>query len=208
GRGLSLAQLHFLHRRDQLLVGGGRDAGLAALFDDDAVDEVDLGAPALLHVLAHRWPLLLASLLRVAQGQHQAFDLVERGAVALGGAGQLTGVLPSDVLEPVAERLADPDPLATQFDDDLANLVVLAHRVAGQPACRRDAVMHAVDAELRPALAPEVVGDLASVDGADHRAQFLDPRRDLSVHFADPVDLVSWRVLGAGAADLAGRVKL
>ena len=68
--------------------------------------------------------------------------------------------------------------------------------------------MHAVDAQFRPALAPQIVGDLAGVDGADHRAQFLDAGGDAAVHLADPVDLVARRVLAAGAADLAGRVEL
>src|SRR5205823_514991 len=113
-----------------------------------------------------------------------------------------------DVLELVAERLADPHPLAAELDDDLADALVLAHRVAGQAARRRDAVMHAVDAQLRPALAPEVVGDLAGIDGADHRPQLLDPLGHPAMHLADPVDLVPGRVFGAGAADLARRVKL
>ena len=67
--------------------------------------------------------------------------------------------------------------------------------------------MHAVDAQFRPALAPQIVGDLAGIDGADHLAQFLDPRRDSAMHLADPVDLVAGRVLGAGAADFAGRIE-
>src|SRR5438876_9432565 len=104
GRGRSLAEFNLFYRRDQLLVRRDRQADFAALLDDDAVDEVDLGAPALLHVLAHRRALVLAPLLRVAQRQHQAFDLVERSAVALRGARQLLGVLTGDVLELVAER--------------------------------------------------------------------------------------------------------
>src|SRR4051812_12280395 len=86
GRGPGLAELHLFYRGDQLFMGRGPDASLAPLFDDEAVDEIDLGAAALLHVLAHRWALVLAPLLRVAQGKHQALDLVERGAVAFRGA--------------------------------------------------------------------------------------------------------------------------
>src|ERR1044071_2505965 len=208
GRRRGLAQFDLLHRGNQLFVGRGRDAGLAPLLDDHAVDEVDLGAATLLHVLAHRGALMLAALLRVAQRQHQALDLVERGAVAFRGARQRVGILAGDVLELVAERLADPNPLAAQFDDDLADAVVLAHRVAGEAARSRDPVMHAVDAELRPALAPQVVGHFAGVDGADHRAQFLDPLGYAAVHLADPIDLVPRRVFRTGAADLPRRVKL
>src|SRR5215204_1351525 len=170
-RGWRLAELDLLHRGDQLLVGRRGAADLTASLDDDAVDEVDLGAPALLHVLAHRRALVLAALLRVPERQHQRFDLVERGAVALRGARQLLGVLPGDVLKPVAERLADAHALAAELDDDLTDPVVLAHRVAGEAARRGDAVMHAVDAQFRPALAPQIVGHIAGVDGADHRAQ-------------------------------------
>ena len=108
GRGRRLPELDAFHGRDQLFVRRGGAADLAPALDDDAVDEVDLGAAALLHVLAHRRPLVLAALLRVAQRQHQRFDLVERGPVAFGGARQLLGVLAGDVLELVAERLADP----------------------------------------------------------------------------------------------------
>src|SRR5438105_1762319 len=208
GRGRGLAELDLLDRRDQLLVGRYRQADGAASLDDDAVDEVDLGAPPLLHVLAHRRALVLAALLRVAQRQHQGFDLVERGAVALRGARQFLGILAGDVLELVAERLADPDPLAAEPDDQPADPLVLADVVAREAARRRDAVMHAVDAEFRPALAPQIVGHLAGVDGADHRTQFLDARGEAAMHLADPVDLMPGRVLRAGAADLARRVEL
>ena len=53
-----------------------------------------------------------------------------------------------------------------------------------------------------------LVGDLAGVDGADHRGQLLDPRGHPAMHLADPVDLVARRVFRAGAADPAGRVEL
>src|SRR5256885_13488083 len=116
GRGRSLTELDLFDCRDQLLVGRYRPADRAAALDDDAVDEVDLGAPALLHVLAHRRALVLAALLRVAQGQHQGFDLIERSAVALRCTRQLFRILAGDVLELVAERLADPHALATEPD--------------------------------------------------------------------------------------------
>ena len=185
---------------------GAADPGTA--LDNDAVDEVDLGAPTLLHVLTHRRPLCLAAPLRVAQGQHQRLDLLQGAAVAFRRTRKLLRVLAGDVLEFVALRLAYPHRLTAELDDELADAIVLAHRVAAEPRRSRHTVMHAVDAELRPAFAPEVVGDPAGVDCADHRAQFLDPRGHSAVHLADPVDLVPWRVFRAGAADLAGGVKL
>src|SRR5215213_8983627 len=77
GRRRRLAELDLLHRRDQLLVGRRGTADLTPLLDDHAVDEVDLGTAALLHVLPHRRTLVLAALLRIAQRHHQRFDLVE-----------------------------------------------------------------------------------------------------------------------------------
>src|SRR5437763_16421391 len=68
--------------------------------------------------------------------------------------------------------------------------------------------MHPIDAELRPALAPEVVGHLAGVAGADHRPQFLDALCQAAMHLADAIDLVARRGLSAGAADLPRRIEL
>ena len=115
-----MAQFDPLHRRDQLFVGRGREADLAPALDDDPVDEVDLGAPTLLHVLSHRRALVLAALLRVPEGQHQRFDRVKRGPVAFRCARQRLGILAGDVFELVARRLTDPHRLATEGDDQIA----------------------------------------------------------------------------------------
>src|SRR5438132_4978832 len=136
GRMRRLAEFDLLDRRDQLLVGRYRQADRAAALDDDAVDEIDLGAPSLLHVLSHRRALVFAPLLRVAQRQHQRFDLVEGSSVALRGARQLVGVLAGDILESVAERLADPHALAAEPDNDPPDTLVLADVVARQPPRR------------------------------------------------------------------------
>src|SRR5262249_60904000 len=50
------AEFDLLDLLDELFVGRGRAADCAALGGDEPVDEVDLGAPALQHVLAHRRP--------------------------------------------------------------------------------------------------------------------------------------------------------
>src|SRR5512142_645724 len=52
-----LAALDPLHDVGEHRVGARRNADPLALARDQAVDELDLGAPALLHVLAHRGPL-------------------------------------------------------------------------------------------------------------------------------------------------------
>src|SRR5262245_56153591 len=48
------AALDLLDDVDEALVGAGRDADLLAFAHDKAVQELDLGAPAFGHVLAHR----------------------------------------------------------------------------------------------------------------------------------------------------------
>jgi hypothetical protein len=54
-----------LHRLDQPDMARTRNADLASLFGDDAVDKVDLGAPALVHVLAHRPARQIAAGVRI-----------------------------------------------------------------------------------------------------------------------------------------------
>ena len=73
---------------------------------------------------------------------------------------------------------------------------------------RRHAVAHAVDAQLGPALAPQVGGDLHAVDAGDHLAQLLDPRGDAAMHLADAEHRCGWRRPWHGAADLARLVQL
>ena len=69
-----LAKLDLLYRHDQLFVRRNMQAEGLTTLDDDAVEVVDLGAPAFLHVLAHRRPLRLAAILRVAHSEQQRFD--------------------------------------------------------------------------------------------------------------------------------------
>ena len=60
--GLQLAVFHLGDDLGQDAVGGRRQADLLALARDHAVEELDLRAPALHHVLAHRGTVLAASL--------------------------------------------------------------------------------------------------------------------------------------------------
>src|SRR5271163_1737787 len=67
GIGLELAALDPLDDVDQRRVGARRQPNLFALADDEAVEELDLGAPPLDHVLAHRRPLAARALFRIAE---------------------------------------------------------------------------------------------------------------------------------------------
>src|SRR4051812_29872662 len=67
GVGLELAALDPLDDVGQRGVGGRGDAELLALAHDEAVQELDLGAPSLGHVLAHRRLLRGGTLLAVGE---------------------------------------------------------------------------------------------------------------------------------------------
>ena len=75
---------------------------------------------------------------------------------------------------------------------------------AGEPGGGRHAVLHAVLAELGPALAPQVGRGLGAVDAAHHVAQFLDALGDAAMHLADAEHRVLVAALGDGAADAGG----
>ena len=80
--------------------------------------------------------------------------------------------------------------------------------VAGHAGGGRDAVGHAVDAQLRPALAPQIGRRLDAVDRADHVRELFDSLGDAAVQFAGAVDLVGRGALCGGAANPARRVEL
>src|SRR5215469_9111513 len=154
GPGRDLAELDLLDDLDELGVGGGGTAHFLALGGDQPVDEIDLGAPAFEHILAHRRAGQFAPGVRLQTGEDLRFDLLERGAVTLAGAGDRFGLMRANVLELVAERLADANPLAGEPDAETPDLLVPVHVVAGQARRGGDTIRHAVDAQLRPALAP------------------------------------------------------
>src|SRR5215472_16004621 len=89
--------------------GAAGPAELLALAHDMAIDELDLGAPALRHVLAHRRPLLGCGLLAV--GKTLRVIGFGRRLVALARARDGLRRQMQDVLELIAMRLPDPDRL-------------------------------------------------------------------------------------------------
>ena len=97
---------------------------------------------------------------------------------------QRFGVDAADVLELVAERLADPDRLAAETDHDPADHGMRVTLIAAHAGRGADAVAHAVHAQFRPAHAPQVRRCRGAVDRREH-AEFLDARRHAAVHLAD-----------------------
>jgi len=137
-------------------VRGRRDADEGAAVGDVAVHELDLGAAALADVLGHRRALDVGARVGVdvRAGPQDRLDLVERGLVAFACLGQRLGLHLADLLDVIAQRLAHPHGLAAQLDREAADRVVAVAVEAGQAGRGRDAVLHAVLAELGPALAP------------------------------------------------------
>src|SRR5207247_3435820 len=117
-------------------VGRGRDADLLALAHDKAVEERDLGAAALDHVLTGRRAVLAAAALRA--GQAVVIDLLLRRSIALAGAGQGLGIHVADLVEGIAERLADSDRLAAEPVREMPDDVVLDDVAADQAGARRE----------------------------------------------------------------------
>src|SRR5215204_4457505 len=97
----------------------------------------------------------------------------QRLGVALAGAGDDLRRQVVDLFEPVAECLADADRLAAEPRLESPDALVLRHLCAGQPGRGRDPVRHRVGDELRPALAPQIVGRLGAVGDRDEAQHLL-----------------------------------
>src|SRR3954470_6222856 len=199
---LEFAALDLFDQIDQALVGAGGEADLFALAHDKAVQELDLGAAALEHVLAHRRPLIG----RAARlGQDAILVAGERLGIALARLGDHVRRQMVDLLELVAERLADADRLAAEPRLEAADGLVLRHVGAGQAGAGGNPVRHRVGDELRPALAPEVVGGLGAVGVGDEAKHLLRPLGNAAVHLAGAVDgMAAVLAADAAAVDVAG----
>src|SRR6185437_8166308 len=126
--------------------------------------------------------------------------------VALGRLGERLGLELADLLDVIAQRLADPHGFAAELDGETADRVVAVAILAGEAGRGRHAVLHAVLAELGPALAPQVGRGLGAVDAAHHVAQLLDSLGDAAMDLADTEHGVLVAALGDGAADGGGLV--
>src|SRR6478735_5347323 len=102
--------LHALDDIRQYGIGAAREADLLALAHHEAVEEFDLGAPALLHVLAHGGTLLGGGALAVLEtllvaGGHRRLVALTRTRDGLRRQVQ-------NLLQLIAVRLSDADRLA------------------------------------------------------------------------------------------------
>src|SRR6516164_5235674 len=204
--GLQLALFDPGHDVGQDLVGRGRHAGLLSLARDKAVQELDLGAAALEHVLAGRRAMLAAAG-PVRLGQTMLVDFLDCRRVALTGAGDRLRVHVADFVKGVAKRLADADRLAAEPGREMANRVVFYHFAGDQPSAGRQPIAHDVGDELRPALAPQILGHHRAVGVADKPADFLGPVGDAAVHLANAEYSVARARFAGGAAHLARRMQ-
>src|SRR5437868_2990241 len=104
-------------------IGRRRDPDLLTLSDDIAVEERDLGATALDHVLAGRRTVLATTTIRY--GQAMLVDFLLSSRIALAGPRQRLRVHVADFVEGIAERLANTDGLAAEPVREMPQRVVL-----------------------------------------------------------------------------------
>src|SRR5262245_24165434 len=147
--GLDLIALDALDDIGERRIGPARKADLLAFAHDEAVEELDLRAPALLHVLAHRGALLgcrapaIVEALLVA-GAHRLL-------IALARARDRFRRQVQDLLQLVTVRLPNPDRLAAEPGREPADRLVFQHLAAGQAGAGGKTVAHGVGDQFRPA---------------------------------------------------------
>src|SRR5712672_2349921 len=198
------AQLITFHALDDVRQHGistAREADLLALAHDEAVEEFDLRASALLHVLAHGRTLLIGGVLTVCQALLVAD--AHRRLVALARARNRLRRLMQNLLQLIAVRLPDADRFAPEPSGEAADRLALQHLSAGEARAGGESSAHRVGDQFRPALAPQIAGYLGAVGVADQAADFLRPLRDPAVHFAAPKYGVRRSALAGAAVDVA-----
>src|SRR5262245_6105206 len=181
--------------------GDGRGhTHLAALHDDVAVHEVDLGRPALGHVLAHRGAPVAPA--RRRRGELAIQLLVD---VALVGRCPLLGGVAIELGNLVAEREPDPRRLGPEVDRDRSADLARLDLERAEAGHGLHGVAGAVGAKLRPALAPQVVGCQGTVDDREHLGDFLRAGGDAPVVLAHAEHVVAGPLsLFRAALDLSG----
>ena len=86
----------------------------------------------------------------------------------------------------------------------MADCLVLRDLRAGKPGAGRNPVRHRIGDELRPAFAPQIVGDLGAVGIGDEPAHLICPLGDRAVDFAGAVDGVRGTAFDPAAMDMTG----
>src|SRR5262249_22661224 len=188
---------------DHLDARGGNGRGhahLAALRNDVAVHVVDLGGPALGHVLSHRGAPVAPA--RRRRSQHTV-QLVVSGELV--GRGPLLGGGPARLEDPIAERQHAEVGLWPEGDRDGAAGFARRDLERAEAGHGLHGIAGRVGAKLRPALAPQVVGGQRAVDDREHLGDFLDARGDAPVVLAHAEHIVAGALAFLGAAlDLPG----
>ncbi len=168
-----------------------------------AVDELDFGAAPLEHVLTHGGTLQLPAPAARRFLDKDGIDLLERGGIAVTRHDQLRGVEFADLLELIAERLADPHRFAADLDGEMTDVLVPVDVAAGQAGGSRYAIAHGVVTKLRPALTPKIRRHLGSVHHAQQFGDAPGAFAGQAMDLADTEDRVRRRALGRLPAHLA-----
>src|SRR4029453_10975108 len=138
---------------------GRGHADLATLPHDVAVHVVDLGRPALGHVLPHRGAPVSAT----CRGRRQHPVQRVPDVATISGRPLLRGVA-VELGHAIAEREPDAGGLRRKMNGDRAAHLARGDVGGPEPGHALDRIPHGVGAKLGPALAPEILGDLRAVD--------------------------------------------
>ena len=125
-----------------------------------------------------------------------------RFLVALAGARDRFGRQMQDFLKLIALRLPDADRFAAETCRKAPDRIVLQHVAAAQTRAGGEPVLHGVGDQLRPPLAPKIVGDLGAVGKGDQTANLLRALRDAAVHLAGAKYGMRRAVLGGAAVNI------
>src|ERR1700730_12377466 len=193
---------HALDDIRQRGIGAAREADLPALAHHEAIEEFDLRAPALLHVLAHGGTLLGRGALAVLEALLVAG--AHRRLVALARTRNRLGRQMQNLLQLIAVRLPEADRFAAEPGGEAADRLALQHLSTGQARAGGESVAHGVGDQFRPALAPQIAGYLGAVGVTDQTADFFRPLRDPAVDFAGAKYGVRRPTLASAPVDVAG----
>src|SRR5450432_1951232 len=91
-----------------------------------------------------------------------------------------------DIFQLIADCLSDTDRFAAEPGGEAADRLALQYLSAGQARAGGESVAHDICDQFRPALSPQIAGDLGAIGVADQAANLLGPLRDKAVHFASP----------------------
>src|SRR5450631_4906437 len=200
--GFQFAALDALDDIGQRRVGAADEPDLFTLARNQAVEEFDLGAAALLHVLTHRGALLGCGAACVLETLFVARTC--GFLVSFAGARDRFGRQVQDFLQLIAVRLSDANRFAAETRREAPDRIILQHVAAAEARAGREPVLHGVGDQLRPPLAPKIAGHFGAVGIGDQTANLLRALSDAAVHFAGAKYGMRRAVLGGAAVNVAG----